>query len=92
MKNYLKSNYNHTTKHPLDIKGNWRGSIRTKKEEFYVHVFICVWNGEKRLSLYKNFMFEPHTGSFLKRLSINMIWLLSRDNGNRNNKTKKKFN
>jgi hypothetical protein len=27
--------------------GNWRGSIRTKKEEFYVHVFICVWNGEK---------------------------------------------
>ena len=42
IKNYLKSNYNHTTKHPLDIKGNWRGSIRTKKEEFYVHVFICV--------------------------------------------------
>ena len=42
MKNYLKNNYNHTTKHPLYIKGNWRGSIRTKKEEFYVHVFICV--------------------------------------------------
>jgi len=58
--------------------GNWRGSIRTKKEEFYVHVFNCVWNGEKRLSLYKDFIF-------------NMIWLLYRDNGNINNKTKNNF-
>jgi hypothetical protein len=58
--------------------GNWRGSIRTKKEEFYVHVFNCVWNGEKRLSLYKDFIFT-------------MIWLLYRDNGNINNKTKNNF-